>query len=79
MPEISSDIFASRLISAAIGAKAWDDLLMKLPNDFFALNADEKTMVWRVVLRAANGGEHDPERLNKIAIAAIKTQVGTPA
>ena len=79
MTEISSDIFAAKLISNAIGAKAWDDLLMSLPNRFFTLSSGEKTCVWRAVLRAANGGEHDPERLNRIANNAILTQIGATA
>jgi len=79
MPEISTDIFAARLISNVIGARAWDDLLMSLPDSFFVLNGNEKAMIWRVVLQAANGGEHDPERLKGIAINAILTQIGAPA
>ncbi len=76
MPEISADIFAARLISAAIGVSAWDDLLMSMPDHFFDLGADERNRIWRTVLRAANGGERDARRLKEIAIDAMLAQTG---
>jgi hypothetical protein len=61
---------AMRMVANLIGPEEFADLLMDLPDEFFALSMDQKEKVWKELLSECNRGAK-PEQLAELAKMAV--------
>ena len=60
-----------RLVSLLIGQDSFEDLLVRLPDEFYGLSSENKDWVWDQLLGEVNQGNEDPQRLARAAMALV--------
>ena len=56
-----------RLVSLSIGQDNFEELLIRLPDEFFGLSAERKELVWNSLLSDVNQGIEDAKDLANLA------------
>lgn len=60
------------MVALVIGQDRFEELLIRLPDEFFGLSAESKAWVWDQLLHEVNQGIKDPRRLAEMAMALVE-------
>lgn len=63
-----------RLVSLLVGQDVFEDLLIRLPDSFFALSAENKNWVWDQLLGEVNQGVEDAIILARLASSLVEAR-----